>query len=467
MKGFLIFLCLLIGALIVIAIPPMAAAHASDYGVTINTFYTGKATLLCTVFALIAGWYAYRQEQHGQFLLQMFIAALLVRLIVGSLIFANYGQEFFGGDAFTYDFLGQTQLQAWAGDNYSRLLLGNRMSGWGMSYFVGSVYAVIGRNMLAIQFLNAVMGAVTPVVIFIAAQEVFTNIRVSKLTAASIAFYPSLILWSSQGLKDGPIVFLLALAILATLRLGREFTVKYLVVLMCALLCLLSLRFYIFYMIATAVGGALVIGSRQFTTISFIRQFAILVVLAVALTYAGVPKFASQQYETFGNLEKVERSRRDMARRGESGYGEDADVSTVDGAVYNAPLGLLYLLFAPFPWQLTSLRQAITLPEMLLWWASFPMMILGLWFSIRYRLRMIAPILIFTTLLSLAYSVFQGNVGTAYRQRSQLLVFYFIFVAVGYVVVIEKREEKKSREFYPMVTSSVLPLSATERRLQL
>lgn len=465
MNGFLIFLCLLVGALIVLAVPSMAAPHAVDYSMTINAFYTGKAMLLCAVFAGVAGWYAYRQEQHGLFLLQIFIAALLIRLIVASLIFANYGQEFFGGDAFTYDFLGQTQLQAWAGDSYARVLLQNRMSGWGMSYFVGSVYAVIGRNMLAIQLINAVMGAVTAVVVFIAAQEVFTNIRVSKVAAVSIAFYPSLILWSSQGLKDGPIVFLLALAILATLKLGQKFTVKYLIVLILSLLILLSLRFYIFYMIATAVGGALVIGARQFTTISFIRQFAILVALAVALTYVGVPKFATEQYETFGNLEKVERSRRDMAQRGESGYGEDSDVSTVNGAISNIPLGMLYLLFAPFPWQLTSLRQAITLPEMILWWASFPMMMLGLWFSMRYRLRMIAPILVFTTLLSLAYSVFQGNVGTAYRQRSQLLVFYFIFVAVGYVVVIEKFEDRKRRQLYPMAISPVLPLSATERRL--
>jgi len=465
MNGFLIFLCLLVGALIVLVVPSMAAPHAVDYGVAINAFYTGKATLLCATFAGVAGWYAYRQEQHGSFLLQIFIAALLVRLIVASLIFANYGQEFFGGDAFTYDFLGQTQLQAWAGDSYARVLLHNRMSGWGMGYFVGSVYALIGPNMLAIQFLNAVMGAVTAIVVFIAAQEVFTNIRVSKVAAASIAFYPSLVLWSSQGLKDGPIVFLLALAILATLKLGQKFTVKYLVVLVFALLILLSLRFYIFYMIATAVGGALVIGSRQFSAISFIRQFAVLVVLAVALTYVGVPRFASEQYETFGNLEKVERSRRDMARRGESGYGEDSDVSTVDGAISNVPLGMLYLLFAPFPWQLTSLRQAITLPEMIIWWASFPMMMLGLWFSMRYRLRMIAPILIFTTLLSLAYSVFQGNVGTAYRQRSQLLVFYFIFVAVGYVVVVEKLEERKRRQLDPLVISPVLPLSATERHV--
>jgi hypothetical protein len=41
--------------------------------------------------------------------------------------------------------------------------------------------------------------------------------------------------------------------------------------------------------------------------------------------------------------------------------------------------------------------------------------------------------------------VFQGNVGTAYRQRAQLLVFYFIFVAVGGVLLKEKREEKRRR----------------------
>ena len=82
---------------------------------------------------------------------------------------------------------------------------------------------------------------------------------------------------------------------------------------------------------------------------------------------------------------------------------------------------------------------------MVIWWASFPLLVLGLWYAIKYRLRMISPILIFTVMLTLAYSVFQGNVGTAYRQRAQLLVFYFIFVAVGFVLVQEKREERRRR----------------------
>jgi hypothetical protein len=89
-----------------------------------------------------------------------------------------------------------------------------------------------------------------------------------------------------------------------------------------------------------------------------------------------------------------------------------------------------------------SLRQSITLPEMMLWWGSFPLLVLGGWFTLKYRLRQALPIILFTTMLTLAYSIFQGNVGTAYRQRSQLLVFYFIFVAVGFVLLRERREER-------------------------
>jgi hypothetical protein len=142
----------------------------------------------------------------------------------------------------------------------------------------------------------------------------------------------------------------------------------------------------------------------------------------------------------------VQQSRRDASSSANSGFGREADVSTSEGALKTIPLGIVYLLFAPFPWQLASLRQSITLPEMLIWWASFPLLMLGLWFSIRYRLRQISPVLIFTVMLSLAYSIFQGNVGNAYRQRSQLLVFYFIFVAVGWVILLEKREERKRRD---------------------
>ena len=132
-----------------------------------------------------------------------------------------------------------------------------------------------------------------------------------------------------------------------------------------------------------------------------------------------------------------------MASTAESGFGKDVDVRTTSGALTVIPTGLVYLMFAPFPWQLASMRKSIALPEMIIWWLCFPVLILGLWYGIKHRLQEISPILIFTSMLTLAYSVFQGNVGTAYRQRSQLLVFYFIFVAVGAILLKERAESRR------------------------
>jgi len=449
-NSILTFFALLLSAFIILLVPSLVSPYVPVYGPFTITD-ASKAVLLCGALAGVTGWLAYRTGTHGAFLLKLFLSALLLRVFIATAIFVFNGQSFFGGDATTYDFVGSYQLSAWGGDRFAQSqvdrFIGKGLgSGWGMVYLVAGLYGIIGRNMLAVQFLNAVLGAATAAIIFLSAQEVFGNTRVSRLAAIAVAFYPSLVLWSSQGLKDAPIVFLLALSILATLKLGQKFSTKYLVVLIASLFGLLSLRFYVFYMILVAIGGAFLIGMRTITTTSFVRQFLIIIALGLALTYLGVTRYANVQMEQFGNLEQLQRSRADASRRADSGFQKDVDVSTTEGALSTIPVGLLYLLFAPFPWQLASLRQSITLPEMIVWWASFPMLVLGFWFSIKYRMRQISPILVFSIMLSLAYSVFQGNVGTAYRQRAQLLVFYFIFVAVGYVLMQEKREERKRQE---------------------
>jgi 4-amino-4-deoxy-L-arabinose transferase-like glycosyltransferase len=449
MNALLTLLYLLLCVGLVIFVPPMVVPYASDYGLVTNVD-AAKAVLFCTALAALAGLYAYRQEVDGSFLLRLFVAALLVRIVFGAAIFVFRGQDFFGGDALTYDFYGYAQQLGWGGDKYwqiiaDRYIRSGTGSGWGMVYLVAAVYVIIGRNMLAIQLMNSVFGAATAVVIYLCAHQVFKNIRVARIAGFAVAFYPSLVLWSAQGLKDGPIVLLLALAILCTLKLGEKLSPKYIIVLVLTLGGLVALRFYVFYMISVAIAGAFVIGMQQVTAVSFVRQFTAIVLLGLALTYVGVTRSATENFDRYGNMQQLQRSRNDLARS-ESGFGRDVDVSSTSGALSTIPMGVLYLLFAPFPWQITSLRQSITLPEMIVWWASFPLLVLGLWFAVRYRLRMISPILIFTVMLTLAYSVFQGNVGTAYRQRAQLLVFYFIFVAVGFVLMKEKREEKKQRD---------------------
>jgi hypothetical protein len=408
--------------------------------------YGAPAVLVCAVCAAPAALLVSRAGENRDFLLRLFFAALLARVFVGTIIFYFNLQDFFGGDAYTYDFLGLLTARMWRGempyDIYQSLLGPFLMRNYGMIYVNASIYAVVGQNMLAVQFVNAVAGAATAPIIYQCARQIFGSQRVARNSSLFVAFFPSLILWSSQGLKDGPIVLLLALCVLATLKLDERFSAKYLVALAASLVGVLSLRFYVFYMMVAAVGASFVIGVYSPTLMGYVRRFAALTVVALALLQFGVLGTAGKQFETYGNLDMLQRSRADQADSAKSGFATDIDVSTAGGALTVIPVGMTYLLFAPFPWQLASLRQSITLPEMVVWWCSFPLLCAGLWFTLRHRMRQALPVLIFTMMLTIAYSVFQGNVGTAYRQRSQLLIFYFIFVSVGYELMRERRAER-------------------------
>ena len=142
-----------------------------------------SAVLLCACAALSAGVLIARaEERESRFLLQVFVGGLLVRLVVGTLINAFHWQEFFGGDALTYDLFGNALLHSlrrgvfFGGEaaEWAR----SAGNGWGMIYLVAAIYAAVGRNMLAVQYFNAVVGAATAPVIFLCARHIFQNLRV-------------------------------------------------------------------------------------------------------------------------------------------------------------------------------------------------------------------------------------------------------------------------------------------------
>ena len=432
----------------------------------------GTAMMLALPLAAIAAWMISQFKIEERFLFQLFTIAVLVRILVGTLIYVFQMQTFFGGDASTYDYFGYALLKAWEGNKDYQIAVdifsgGGASSGWGMLYMVAAIYKIVGRNPLAVQFVNAVVGAATAPLAYMISIEIFPNKRVARICALLSAFFPSLVLWSSQGLKDGPIVFLLVLLMLATLKLGNRFSFRYLTALALALCCLITLRFYVFYIAVLAITVAFILGRRRLTAQTFARQLIVMIIIGVALAYFGVSRYASRQFDTYGNFRQLQIMRLDSSRRAVSGFAEEVDVSTPEGALSALPLGLSYLILAPFPWQLSSLRQAITLPEMIIWWASLPLLVLGLWFAVKYRIREVAPIIIFTTLLTLTYSILQGNVGTAYRQRAQLLIFYFVFVAIGYVLMKEKREERARQRIKDLQSARARGMWGPHRKDQL
>lgn len=409
------------------------------------------AVLLGAVCSALAIVIFSRYSEEKNILINVFLLALLVRVLLGTAIYSFGWEIFFAPDAITYDIRGSRLVEIWSGlasanDELGKVVTSTNGPGWGMHYLVGAMYAVFGRNMFAVQILVCVLGAATAPVIYLCSNKIFHNQRVSKTVALIVALSPSMVLWSCQMIKDGFIIFLLATIMLALLHLLEKFSYVFLIILVLSLFGVMALRFYIFYMVAIAAVGSFVVGSSN-SSQSIFRRLVVIVLMGLGTTYLGVLNKASVEFEKYGNLDAVQATRHGLATQSavgkvNSGFGEDLDVSTTEGAISAIPIGLSYLLLAPFPWQITNFRQAITLPEMLLWWASIPLLIMGLWYTIKHRLRAAIGILLFTFMLTIGYSIFQGNVGTAYRQRAQILVFLYIFISVGWSLLQEKRENQ-------------------------
>ncbi|CAN5338661.1 hypothetical protein BH20ACI2_BH20ACI2_15920 [soil metagenome] len=389
-----------------------------------------------------------KYAEERQFLTAVFLSALALRMGFGIFIHVFELREWFGSDALVYDLGGLELLDVWTGRTEAAgnvaFVEVNPGIGWfwGMNYLTASIYYLLGHNVFAAQSFCGLIGAATAPMVFFCAKRIFNNINVAKFSAVAITVFPSFIVWSGQLLKDGLVIFFLVTTITMVLQLQKKFSYPAVVALVISLFGILSLRFYIFYMVVVAVAGSFLVGLTN-SNRSILRNTVVLAIVGFALTYYGIGRQATAEYEAFGSLEKVQLSRLDLSRSAESGFASEADVSTTRGALSTMPVGFAYLMLAPFPWEAANLRQAITIPEVLVWWATIPFLFIGLLYTIKNRLRSAFPILIFILLLTIAYSIFQGNVGTAYRQRTQIQVFMFILVGVGWTVFKEKRENER------------------------
>jgi 4-amino-4-deoxy-L-arabinose transferase-like glycosyltransferase len=376
-----------------------------------------------------------RAGDEGPFLLRIYWWTLALRyalaiglnVYAGSMSFAGM----FWGDSNTYDAGGYGIALYWQGDSVALPGGVDVVGRYGFYYFVAAIYFVFGRNQLLVQFLNGTIGAITVVLMYALAARLFDRV-IARRVAVLTAFFPGMVFWSAGMYKDPAILLCIVAAMYAVVRLREELSPTMVLLFVAAVLALVSLRFYIAYFVIFATLTSFVFSQRG----SFVKRILSygLVVGALWLAFTAVVRQeAIEEQKTYATLERLQLTRHDQARLGQSAFGREYDVSTPEGALLTLPVGLTYLLFAPFPWAIAGTRQVLVLPEMIVWYGLMPSFVVGLALSIRRQLGDVLPILIFAVTLTLAYALMQGNIGTAYRQRTQITVFFFLFIGVGLV----------------------------------
>jgi 4-amino-4-deoxy-L-arabinose transferase-like glycosyltransferase len=410
----------------------------------VTGFFDGFfAVVIATILNLVVVFQIGSRAAPGEarFLARVYSSTVLLRYGLAIFLNAYAGNSAFNatfwGDSGSYD-IGGTQLAlTWSGEPVSSAYMLTSVSGYGWVYFVGTVYYLVGRNQLLVQFLNGLLGALTVLVIYAIAARLFDR-AAARWAALFMAFFPQMVFWSAGMYKDPAILLCISICMYAVLRLRERLSASMILLFIVSALVLVTLRFYIAYFVAFAGLATFLFTQRRGAVRSALTYGLLVGLLFGALTLA-VKRETLERQASYMNLDRLQITRQDQAKWGSSGFGQEHNVSTPAGALLALPVGLAYLLFAPFPWAISGLRQALAMPETLVWYALMPAFVRGLAYAVRHRLREILPILVFATTLTAAYAIMQGNVGTAYRQRTQVSMFFFVFMGAG---LVQKRRER-------------------------
>jgi 4-amino-4-deoxy-L-arabinose transferase-like glycosyltransferase len=312
----------------------------------------------------------------------------------------------------------------------------------GYVYFSAATFWLIGYNTLFMKLINGLLAALAAVYTYKLGRHFFDE-SVGRFSALITAFMPSLILWTSQNLKDSMVLFFSMWALWVAAQ-GLRWTAYRIPLLGLLIAVLATIR------IETAIGLgvviALTIGFQQSSGWSTRILFSALGIGVLGLTLATSgygflgEDFVSRNL-TFDSIN----AKRQVTAYGGSAIEASGDINSLGSFIVYIPQAITNFLLRPWPWEATrSFTQIMTIPEsLLLWYPLFAFSIVGLIHCWRTKAARTTLLWVYMLAATLAAAPQYGNLGTAYRHRIQLWPCYFILAAVGWRVWRQRKLSTK------------------------
>lgn len=415
-----------------------------------NDLYFGLILLIALGglgLLMIAESRKHQQTRYEQ--MKLFLAALVTRFAV-SIVIYEFGMVSIFGDEDSSGWLSGIGLMTdWQRHHFGLLDLPTALLGAydgqhrGYGYLTGLLFFLTDSPArLPAAAMNCFFGAMTVVFVYRIAITLFS--RWTAVRAGWLAcFFPSLIIWSAQTLKEPIVIFLETVALYACIQLKRSgFSARYILLCVAAIALLPPFRFYAAYLAGASAMLALAIPRLRGGTSSIKSALAVGALVVPLVISSGFLARNEAQFEKYTQLKQIENFRTTIASGSGSGVESRYDLNTTSGLILGTLVGAAHLMLAPFPWQLGggSLRMALTTPELLVWWWLFFMgLVPGFYYVVRSKFSESQPMIFFIAGLGLLYSMMFGNVGLIFRQRAQLLPWLLVIAVVG----IEQREIRK------------------------
>lgn len=290
--------------------------------------------------------------------------------------------------------------------------------------------------------------------------------KAGRLVALAGAFWPSMILWSVLNLKDILVVVLIASTMYFTLRFARKPALIAAAGLLISFALMENLRLYVFYAFGWLVPIAFFLVNRapwKRRLAVGLALWAAIIVIMVGMNQGN--QWLGLRYLTDKRLEALDSSRAFGAGTAETGIELGGRLSRYEGGwsvqLRNIPIVLPYVLWAPFPWAGTRLRDFAVMPEAFAWYAVQVLSIVTLAVFARTRWREFFLPVVFAGGLILVFSVIEGNVGTIYRHRVMLFPAAFPLAAIGVLWVWSWWQHRRAGEQLDRLSSAPRPTVAS------
>ena len=376
-------------------------------------------------------------------------AAFGVRALAAIVLHFFVTPYLFAPDEWNYEIRGTQVANYWRGSTSFDPTPIFEGEGLAYPYIVGALFLPFGPFPLLPKLLNAWIGSLAVLELFRLTRLIGGSEAAALRAARFMAFFPSMILWSSLMIRDVWVQWLLVRLAreMAELK-GRMLPTR----ILSAVVLIWGLTQFRSYLLYVAV-GPFVLSFMLGRSKDIVRNVFLGSLLSLGLVYLGARSQGSGAKVQNMDLVELQRLRAwSSSRAADSGFSNDADVSTIQGALSFLPTGLAYFFFAPFPWQIGSIRQSLAIPETLFFYLLVPGIISGTFFLFRKRLSDSIGVLLVTMTVTFGYAIGQGNVGTLYRHKAQVTGFYYAFAAIG-------QENRKRRHVAASPRYSVGPRS--------
>ncbi|MFC1575201.1 glycosyltransferase family 39 protein [Gemmatimonadota bacterium] len=384
-----------------------------------------------------------RDEEDRSWLFRLVAAAIGVRFLALLVVHYVFPPYFFALDAVSYERVGAALSNYWQGlGPEPRLQGGHWLPGY---YHLNAIFHyVLGEPAMGAIVLNLFAGVWTVLITFKLAKETMGK-EVAKTAALFTAFFPSLILWSVLNIRDSLAGMAVVFTVLYGIRTFRIPRPDHLFFLGFGLILLTALRDYMGFLCLAGLALGAVAAIRPQRIVSTLAGGTVLV-LFLSLVANRLDLFPAEVLED--PFSSASRMRESLQYGATSAFGSGYETETLGGSVRYLPVGFAFLLFAPFPWAIETTLQAAAAPETLLWYPVLIFALLGMKNSVLQGKHLTVIPLSVLIIVTTSYALVEGNFGTAYRHRAQIMPLFFIFAAVGWMSLkpwFEQRRRMRKR----------------------